>query len=387
MAGVIVKPRSRILHGHDWIYHSEVLRVYGEPTDGDCVAIRDSRERFLGLGMFNGRSPIRVRRYTRDKQVLDLELVAQRIRAAIAFRQSTSVTERPHRLFWSESDGLPGLVVDRYNETLVLQTITPTLDRIKSEIAALLVELTGAEAGVWERNDSQGRVAEGLPLVKGPILGNPPRYVRFCTAGVEFEADLLEGQKTGFYLDQLDAYAAVSAHAAGRRVLDCFANQGGFALACARAGAAKVVAVESGAEAMERLERNAIANALSVKTVRSDVFGYLRTAARGPERFDLIVLDPPSFSKGRGTHHAALRGYHELHLRAARLLDPGGLLATFSCSHSVSASEFLQCVAAGAWDAGCTFRVLERFAQPPDHPYLPHLPETEYLKGFLLAKL
>lgn len=384
MAGVIAKPRSRILHGHDWIYPSEILRLYGAPADGDVIAIKDSRERFLGLGFFNSRSPVRVRRFTMEKVALDLSLVAERIRTAVRRRSGMFPPERPMRLFWSESDGLPGLVIDRYKDTLVLQTNTPAMDRMKNEIASMLPEITGTTGGVWERNDSQGRITEGLPPLKGPLIGNPARMVSFQIADVVFDADLLEGHKTGFYLDQLDAYARVAGHAKGKRVLDCFANQGGFGLACARAGAAEVVAVESGAEAVTRLEHHAAANQLEVKIVRSDVFAYLRSAERARSTFDLIILDPPSFSKGQGAREAALRGYNELHLRAARLLAPGGLLATFSCSHSVGAPEFMESAARAAWDAGVTFRLVERFHQPVDHPVLPHIPETEYIKGFLL---
>jgi len=383
MAGVIVKPRSRILHGHDWIFTSEILKVYGDPPDGSVVAIKDGRDRFLGSGTFNRRSHLPVRRFSRHRQKLDREFFLKRVERAWELRVRNGFADRPCRLVWSESDGLPGVIVDRYGPSAVLQTLTLAMDLHKEMLAGVLMEVFGVE-GVVERNDASSRRSEGMEDQVGLLAGREIRSHGFPVAGVTFEADLWQGQKTGFYLDQLPAYERVAALAGGRRVLDCFSNQGGFALTCARAGAASVVAVESGAEAVARLEANAAANQLSLKIERQDVFAYLRQQERGAQNFDLIILDPPSFAKGKTNTGAALKGYQELHLRAARLLAPGGLLATFSCSHHVSATEFLQTAADGARDAGKSFRLCRRFEQPADHPVLLHLPESEYLKGALL---
>jgi 23S rRNA (cytosine1962-C5)-methyltransferase len=226
-----------------------------------------------------------------------------------------------------------------------------------------------------------------MEFVTGVLAGEPQVVQTVEIGGVSFELDLLGGQKTGFYLDQVANYAAVAKHAAGRRVLDCFSNQGGFALACAKAGAATTVAVESGAESFERLQGNAARNGLDVRCERADVAEYLRRAERAGEKYDLIILDPPSFTKTKGKVHDAMRGYRDLHVRAGALLEPGGLLATFSCSHHIDTVTFLDAICGGLFDARRSARLLEEYRQSPDHPIVLHLPETFYLKGFLLEMM
>jgi 23S rRNA (cytosine1962-C5)-methyltransferase len=240
---------------------------------------------------------------------------------------------------------------------------------------------------VIERNDAPVREAEGMEPVVGVLAGSPQAAQVIDIDGVTFEIDLLAGQKTGFYLDQVANYAAVARHAAGRRVLDCFSNQGGFALACAKAGAAAVTAVESGAESFERLRANAARNGLDVRCERADVAEYLRRAERAGEKYDLVILDPPSFTKNRGKLGDAMRGYRDLHVRAGALLEPGGLLATFSCSHHVDTVTFLDAVCGGLSDARRSARLVGEYRQAPDHPIVLHLPETFYLKGFLLEMM
>lgn len=386
MAGIVVRPRSGILHGHDWVYGTEVLKVFGAPEDGGVVSIKDGRDRLLGSAIYNSKSKIVARRISRRRQDLDDDFFRRRIAQAAQVRDRAGCRRDLRRVVWSESDGLPGVIADQYGDTIVLQTLTLAMDRRKAMIAGALMETLGA-AGVIERNDAPVRALEGMDAVTGVLQGSPVATQTIEIGGVIFEVDLLAGQKTGFYLDQVANYAAVAAHAAGRRVLDCFSNQGGFALACAKAGAAEVVAVESGAESFERLRTNATRNGLAVRCERADVADYLRKAERAGEKYDLIILDPPSFTKSRGRMHDALRGYRDLHLRAGALLESGGLLATFSCSHHIDHASFLDAVCGGLMDARRSARILEQYRQSPDHPIVLHLPETYYLKGFLLEMM
>lgn len=384
MGGLIVRPRSRILHGHDWVYSSEVLKTFGDPADGDVVSIKDGRDKLLGVGIYNSRSQIVVRRFSRKRQDLDPDFFRRRIAQAVEYRAGAGCRPDLCRLVWSESDGLPGVIADRYGPVVVLQTLTLAMDIRRQLIADALAELPGV-ACVVERNDAPIRAAEGLPPRKEALLGSAPGTIEVETAGVKFQVDVLEGHKTGLYLDQLPAYARIASRAAGLRVLDCFSNQGGFALACAVAGAASVTAVEAGADSIARLRDNAARNGVSIQAVQADVFDYL-AGARGAE-FDLIILDPPSFAKARQRVKEAVRGYQDLHARAVPLLSRNGLLATFSCSHHVAAHEFEAAVASGCTDGRRNMRLLERLSQPADHPVVLGLPETEYLKGLLLGAM
>lgn len=382
MGGIIVRPRSRILHGHDWVYASEILKTFGNPEDGGVVSIRDGRDQLLGVGIYNSKSQIVVRRFSRHRQDLDEDFFRRRIRQAVEYRQKAGCRSDAVRLVWSESDGLPGVIADRYGPAIVLQTLTRAMDEKKPLIARVLQEVTGATA-VVERNDAPVRTAEGMDLVAGVLIGEPPARIEIEAAGVVFLVDPLGGHKTGLYLDQLESYALVAPLAAGRRVLDCFSNQGGFAIACAKAGAASVLAVESGTESVARLRENAARNGVPVETKQADVFDVL---ARGGE-YDLVILDPPSFAKARSKVNEALRGYRDLHARAARVLAKGGLLVTFSCSHHVASHEFEEAIAGGLHDAKRNMRLLRRIGQPADHPVVLGLPETEYLKGLVLEAM
>jgi 23S rRNA (cytosine1962-C5)-methyltransferase len=278
------------------------------------------------------------------------------------------------------------MIVDRYGDVFVLQTLTLAMDQRKELITAALAELFG-DHPVIERNDAPVRKAEGLEPVVGILRGTPPDRVEIEIGGVQFEVDLQHGHKTGFYLDQRANYEIVAGLAADRRVLDCFSNQGAFALSCARAGADKVTAVEESAENMEAAGRNAVRNQIELELVRQDVFSYLRAAEKAGEQFDLIVLDPPSFTKAKSGLRDAMRGYRELHLRAFRLLTKDGILATFSCSHHVSEAAFRETIADALVDARRSARQLRRLEQALDHPVLPTIPETEYFKGFLLEMM
>src|SRR2546423_12555533 len=386
MAGLVVKPRARILHGHDWVFNGEVLKVFGNPADGAVISLKDGKDHLIGSAIYNSKSQIIARRFSRRKQALDLDFFQRRITQAREYRARRGIDRRLCRVVWSESDGLPGVNVDRYGDYLVLQTLTLAMDQRRDLIVRALENVFGA-INIVERNDAAVRRAEGMELRRGMLSGEAPGDVEIELAGLKLQIDLLHSQKTGFYLDQMQNYAPVAEHADGRRVLDCFTSQGAFALACARAGASEVVGVEAGAESLRAAERNAARNRLPVRWVEQDVFQFLRGAEKANEQFDLIILDPPSFTKSRGGLHDALRGYKELHVRAFKMLSPNGLLATFSCSHHVGAEVFERMITAALVDARRSARRLRRFEQALDHPVLPTLPETEYFHGLLLEMM
>jgi 23S rRNA (cytosine1962-C5)-methyltransferase len=404
MAGIVVKPRARILHGHDWVFSSEVLKVFGKPADGDVISLKDGKDHLIGSAIYNSKSQIVARRFSRRKQDLDLDFFKRRIAQAAEYRLRRDVDPKLCRVVWSESDGLPGVIIDRYGDGFVLQTLTLAMDMRKDLIANALenvfcrasASLAGdkVKAGeapalqsIIERNDAPVRRAEGLELRSGVLRGDTPSPVEIEIGRLKFEVDLLHGQKTGFYLDQRQNYELVAQYAGGRRMLDCFANQGAFALACARAGAAEVTGVEENSANIAAAKGNAARNDLKVKWIEQDVFQFLRAAEKAQAQYDLIVLDPPSFTKTKGGLRDAMRGYRELHVRAFKLLSRDGVLATFSCSHHVSEDAFAQMIADALVDARRSARRLRRFEQAPDHPVLPTLPESEYFKGALLEMM
>jgi len=386
MAGIVVKPRARILHGHDWVFSSEVLKVFGKPADGDVISLKDGKDRLIGSAIYNSKSQIVARRFSRRKQELDLDFFKRRIAQAAEYRTRRGVDQKLCRVVWSESDGLPGLIIDEYGDRFVIQTLTLAMDMRKNVIADAITDLF-AEATIIERNDAPVRKAEGLELRADVLRGNAPSQIEIEIDSVKFELDLLRGHKTGFYLDQRHNYPTVAGFARGRRVLDCFTNQGAFALTCARAGATDVTGVEESPGNVAAARQNAAQNDLNVQWLEQDVFQFLRVAEKAGAEYDLIILDPPSFTKTRSGLRDALRGYRELHMRAFKLLSKDGLLATFSCSHHVSDTAFSQTIVDALVDARRSARHLRRFEQAPDHPVLPTLPETEYFKGFLLEMM
>jgi 23S rRNA (cytosine1962-C5)-methyltransferase len=388
MAGLVVKPRARILHGHDWVFSGEVLKVFGSPADGDVISLKDGKDRLIGSAIYNSKSQIVARRFSRRRQDLDLDFFQRRIAQAAEYRARRGVNPRLCRIVWSESDGLPGVIVDRYGDNLVLQTLTLAMDLRKTLIVeALQTALGGKIDSIIERNDAAVRRAEGMETQAGVLFGAAPAKTEIDLVGLHVTIDLMQAQKTGFYLDQLPHYETVAQHAKGRRVLDCFTSQGAFALACARAGATHVTGVEASAESLANARHNAEGNELRVEWVEQDVFSFLRAMEQKGAEFDLIILDPPSFTKTKGGLRDALRGYRELHVRAFKLLSRDGLLATFSCSHHVTETIFDQTIADALVDARRSARRLRRFEQALDHPVLPTLPETEYFKGVLLEMM
>lgn len=384
MPGIIVKPRARIFHGHDWVYASDIRKLFGEPKAGDVISLKDYRDRPLGTAIYNPQSQIVARRISRRKQKLDKEFFTRRVEQAIELRQSSGIDPALARLVWSESDGLPGVIVDRYGAHVVLQTLTLAMYQHRELIAETLCELL-EPASIILRNDSPMLAAEGLEEELSMLHGEKPGpfvvEAPSVEGGVKFEIDLLDGQKTGLYLDQLDAHREIAKLAKGKRVLDCFCNQGGFALACAKAGAASVTAVDSSEPAIEATLRNAQLNGVEINAVQHNAFDFLKHCE---EQYDLVILDPPSFTKNKKSLNNAMRGYKEIHLRGIKLLDRDGILATYCCSHHASRELFLQNIVSASVDAKRSLRLVASHGQRLDHPVIPAIPETEYLKGFVL---
>jgi 23S rRNA (cytosine1962-C5)-methyltransferase len=380
--------RHRILSGHPWVFASEVDRVEGRAEDGGTVEVRSAKGEFLGSAIYNSLSQIVARCYSKESTPLDEHLLGLRLDAALAYRESLGPTipGMARRLVWSESDQLPGLIVDRYDDVVVLQTLTLAMSRRETIIADLLLRKTGCRV-VLARNDAPVRQLEGLPLERNVLHGTYEAPTRVKIAGINYALDLWSGQKTGFYLDQAENYAAVSACARGRRVLDCFTNQGAFALGARKAGAVSCRAVDQSAEALRLAEATAKAENLPVEWLQANVFDLLRHYEQQRETFDLIVLDPPSFTKSKGNKTSALRGYHELHLRALRLLTGGGILATFSCSHHVTEQDWDELLQRASSETGVTLRLRQRLKQSSDHPILVNVPETGYLRGYVVEKV
>lgn len=378
MAGLVIAPRARIFHGHEWVYAGEIKKTFGDPEPGDVITLKDFRDRPLGSAIYNPDSQIVARRFSRRRQDLDHDFFMRRIGQAYAYRQSLELDENLCRVVWSESDGIPGLIVDRYGEYLVVQVLTLAMHRRLDVICAVLDELL-KPAGIVLRNDSAALKPEGLESEIRLVAGELPGDYCVKANGLEFEIDLLDGQKTGLYLDQLASHAEVAGWAQGQRVLDCFTNQGGFALAAAAAGATEVTAVDASEAACGATQRNAARNQLEVEVIEANVFDFLKEAE---PRYDVIILDPPSFTRNKKSLRGAMRGYKEIHLRALKMLEKGGRLTTFCCSHHASRELFLENLVEASVDAKRTIRLVQEHAQRADHPVLPAIPETHYLKGF-----
>lgn len=377
---------DRVLAGHPWIYDTSLLKVTGDPEDGSVVQVRDHRRRFLGVGFFNSRSRIRVRLLDRERVTVDREFFRDRIERALEVRRRQLPGASSYRAVNAESDFLSGLIVDKYEDVLVLQTTSLGMDRHKDEIVEVLGELFQPRV-ILERNDVAARRFEGLDEKNAVLYGELEDEINIKLNGLTFRVNFLEGHKTGFYLDQQVNYRRVAEWARGGRVLDGFSFQGGFAIHAARAGAAQVEAIEQSEAAIQTARQNAELN--GVDTVChwtcANVFDWLKEKASGEssdQPYDLIILDPPSFTRTRANIPQALRGYKEIHLRALKLLKRGGILATFCCSHHIDADTFQRVILEAALDARKILRRIEIYSQSPDHPVIPAIPETEYLKGF-----
>jgi len=384
-AAVVVGRRGdlRVRSGHPWIFRSDVVRA-DDAGPGAVVRVLAPTGRTLGFAFHSSRSEIRLRMLTRG-ETLPEDFLTRRLAAAGAWRDTVAPGVPAVRLVHGEGDGLPSLVVDRYGDFLVVQTLSQATEALKGEIVDALVSLF-APRGILERNDPRVRALEGLPSRVGVLHGEVPEVVTVAENGVLFEADLWRGQKTGLFLDQRENHAAAREYARGR-VLDAFTYNGGFALqAAARAG--EVLAVDVSAEAVARVRRNAALNGITNVTAReANVFDLLHDLDARGERFDTVILDPPAFAKSRAAVEKARRGYKEINLRALKLLSPGGCLVTCSCSYHVHERDFEAILADAAADAGATVDVVEKRRQARDHPVLLGVPETYYLKCFVLRKL
>ena len=388
---VLLKPgeADRVVAGHPWVYHNEVLRVTQSPADGALVQVKDSRQRLIGTGFFNSKSKIIVRVLSPDRLDVDERFFEERIRAALAVRHKHLPGAMSFRVVNAESDFLSGLIVDKYEDVLVAQISSLGMEQRKAQITAALRKIFLPRA-VVERSDMASRKFEGLPEANGILSGELSGPALVNLNGLKFETDLVAGHKTGLYLDQQVNYQAVSHFGKCDQVLDCFSFLGGFGLHAARAGATHVHLLDQSAEAIAAAQRNAAANGLAEKCSFEaiNVFDWLKaqTAVKPHEkvipRFDLIILDPPSFTRNRASVPDALRGYKEIHLRALKLLKAGGTLATFCCSHHVGAELFQDTVLSAAFDTRHVLRRVASYSQSPDHPIIPMIPETEYLKGF-----
>jgi len=380
---VVVSRRGeeRARRGHPWIYRSD---VEGEASPGALVRVVGPRGRPVGFAFYSSTSEIRLRLVGRGESI-DSGFVAGRIAEAVAWRRSSLGDPPACRLVHGEADGLPSLIVDRYADVLVVQTLSQATDRLKPEIVQALVDLLQPR-GILERNDPRVRQLEGLERRTGALWGEVPREVHVREGGLELKVDVWEGQKTGLFLDQRENHAAARGYTRGR-VLDAFSYTGGFGLQVASA-ADRVLAVDVSGPALARLKATAAANGLDNVEVReANAFDLLRELDDAGERFDTIFLDPPAFAKSKAAVPKARRGYKEINLRALRCLSPGGILVTCSCSYNVREAEFEEILAQAARDVGVPVAVVEKRSQSRDHPVLLAVPETYYLECFILRRL
>jgi 23S rRNA (cytosine1962-C5)-methyltransferase len=378
------KGENRIRGGHPWVYRSDVVDV-ADVEPGAVVRVVGPRQRMLGHALFSDRSQITIRMISRDETPVDSAFWRARLQQAIGFRDSLALDATAFRLVHGEADLLPSLIVDRYDQCLVMQTLSQGMDRLAPMLVPLLVELTGA-TGVLARNDPKVRQLEGLEQKVDVLYGTVPETVTVREAGVTYHVDPRHGQKTGLFLDQRENREAAARYARGR-ALDCFSYHGGFALTVAPR-CESVDALDVSADAVARIAANAAANGRANVTAReANVFDELRHLERDGARYDLIVLDPPAFAKNKAAIPNALAGYKEINLRALHLLNPGGYLVTCSCSYNVDEALFADTVHAAAVDAHTAVNVVEKRMQGRDHPVLLGVPETHYLKCLILRKL
>jgi len=378
------KAARRIASGHPWIFASDIVDTGGAQA-GAAVTVINLAGKAIGTAHFSAASQIGLRLLSHNVEQIGREFFAQRLAAAEAHRRLVVSGTDAYRVVHGEGDLLPALVVDRYADWLVMQTLNQGMDGIRESIADSLVELFSPR-GIVARNDAPVRAREELPLESGVIYGDVPDTVEFHMNGLRLHADLLHGQKTGAFLDQRENYIAAARYARGN-ALDCFTSSGGFALHLASV-CESVEALDSSGAALAFAGRNAALNGISnIEFREADIFVVLAAYASARRHFDTVILDPPAFAKSRSMVEDALRGYKEINLRALRLLGPGGVLVTCSCSQRVSEATFLELIAQAALDAGRQLRVLERRTQGLDHPILLTVPETHYLKCLILEVL
>ena len=371
-----------------WIYDNEIDWADESCRDGEVVEVLDSRMRFVARGFFNAKSKITVRVLSRDRnEVIDAAFFRRRIRAAWDFRRALGF-DNACRVVFGESDGLPGLTVDKFGEYLSVQILSLGMDRIRDELVAALVEVLHPK-GIWERDDVPVREKEGLPQRTGLLWGEVPAEVEIREHDARMLADLRGGQKTGHFLDQQENRGRIQPYCPGRSVLDLCSHTGGFAIHAALYGAASVEAVDVSEAALELLRRNAALNGVEEKitTVAANVFDYMKACDEAGRRFDTVICDPPAFAKSKKALEAAYRGYKELNLRCMRVTVPGGYLISCSCSQFMTPELFFQMLRDAAADSGRTVRLLETLIQSRDHPAALNAEQSLYLKGYILQVL
>jgi 23S rRNA (cytosine1962-C5)-methyltransferase len=372
---------ERARAGNCWIYRSDLIDAGGAGA-GEVVRVADARGNPLGRALYSSRSQIALRFVSFTDREIDKDFFRERLESAAALRRQVVERASAYRLVYGESDLLPSLIIDRFNDCFVIQTLSQGMDALKAVWVELLAELYGPRA-IIERNEARVRELEGLPRSAGVVYGSDPGEVTIEEGDLKFMVTLIEGQKTGAFLDQRENRLAAEGYAAGR-ALDCFTFQGGFALHLARR-AEHVTAVDISAPALRRAGQNAALNGLgNVEFVEANVFDWLREREQAGDRFDVINLDPPAFAKNRASVEAAARGYKEINLRAMKMLKPGGTLISSTCSYHMGEEGFLNVLAAAASDAGRAVRLVEKRAQSRDHPVLISMPETYYLKCMIL---
>ena len=380
---ISARGEERLRSGHPWIYRSDVKTA--DASAGDRVIVRSARGgKPLGSAFYSDRSQIALRLLTRGEAPADDGLIKKRIGDAVAFRRSLAIEATAYRVIHGEADLLPSVVVDRYDDYLVVQTLSQGADRVLPLVTATLQDLLQPK-GILARNDPRARSLEGLEQTVEVVAGEVPEAIEVVENGIRYEVDVRRGQKTGLFLDQRENRSAARQYAHGR-LLDCFTYNGGFALTLAPK-CTETIALDVSEEAIARVRKNAAANGVTIDARTGNVFDELRGLERLGERFDTIVLDPPAFAKNKAAVANARAGYKEINLRALKLLNPGGILVTCSCSYNISEAAFAEIVYEAAVDAMANVTVVEKRMQGRDHPVLLGVPETYYLKCFLLRKL
>lgn len=387
MAKVILKGKKneRIEKGHPWVYSTEILSIKGNYKPGDIVEVYLENGKFLGKGYINPKSQITVRFLTKNKdEEIDREFFKNRIVKALNYRKQLNYGES-YRLIYAEADFLPALIVDKFNNTLVIQTLSLGMEKYKNIIVDILLELLSPEC-VYERNDAPVRELEGLELKKGVLYGELPEKIIIEENGIQYYVDVVEGQKTGFFFDQRENRKAIEPFVKGKEILECFCYTGSFALNAAKYGANNILAYDYSDEAISLARENAKLNGLqdNIKFEVGNAFDILRKFYNDKKKFDVVILDPPAFVKSKKALEGAIRGYKEINLRGMKLLKPGGYLITSSCSHHVKDELFFEIIMSAAYDAKVTMRIIEKRSQAKDHPVLAASEETSYLKFYIL---
>ena len=385
---VINGRQKKLLQGHPWVYGNEIERVEGEPGDGELVTVVDFRGRYMGTGFYNSRSLITVRLLTHRQEEITDALIAARVKAACDYRRFVMQREGTDscRLIYGEADRLPGVIADRFGDVIVLQVLALGMERYTQVIADALVACE-QPACLLLNNDDAIRLKEGMTCFTKVLHGELPEETIIHENGVKLAVDVRGGQKTGYFLDQKDNHLFLRQFCRDARVLDCFSYIGGFALNAARGGAREVTAVDISESAVELIRRNAALNGAQINAVCANCFDFLRAQVKAGEKYDVVVLDPPAFTKAHANMANACRGYKEIALSAMRLLPAGGVLATHSCSYHMPEDVFVNTVLSAAQDLHRQVRVITLRRQDIDHPVLAGYPESHYLKSLWLQML